>query len=511
MALWRTAQLLLAAALCLLSLQSARAGFDEGYTAYEQGAYPAAFSEFLPLARAGDIRAQAMLSVMYLEGQGTSPNYSEAAKWSRLAALQGLADAQFILGNLYLLGEGVHQDEVEASRWIRLAANQGYADAQAILGMMYARGRGVPQDNLRAYMWLNLAAAGETDRESRERTAEMRDGVAARLTPAQRAEAQEMARHWRPESHPAQGAASPPRLLTDEEFLGKSAVLEGVQTKLAALGYDPGPVDGVMGRRTRAAIQAFQADAGLRVDGEISDELIAALNEAAANGRRVTARAAPPERRLDSTGSGLAISQDGQIVTNHHVVADCAEIRVRPAGQQAVVGVVVADDSGNDLALLRSPARLPPAVLRNDSGIRSGDTVVAVGFPLPGLLATEASVTTGTVSALAGIGNDTRFLQMAAPVQPGNSGGPLLDLEGRVVGVVVSKLDALEVASVTGDIPQNVNFAIKASVVRSFLDASGVGVAPRGRLAEPAYPIQLSPASVGADAKAFTVLVECWK
>ncbi len=105
--------------------------------------------------------------------------------------------------------------------------------------------------------------------------------------------------------------------------------------------------------------------------------------------------------------------------------------------------------------------------------------MVAVGFPLPGLLASEANVTTGTVSALAGIGNDTRFLQMTAPVQPGNSGGPLLDLEGRVVGVVVSKLDALKVASATGDIPQNVNFAIKAGVVRSFLDASGV--APGGR------------------------------
>ena len=137
--------------------------------------------------------------------------------------------------------------------------------------------------------------------------------------------------------------------------------------------------------------------------------------------------------------------------------------------------------------------------------------MVAVGFPLPGLLASEANVTTGTVSALAGIGNDTRFLQMTVPVQPGNSGGPLLDLEGRVVGVVVGKLDALEVASVTGDIPQNVNFAIKASVVRSFLDASGVAVAHHDLLAEPAYPIKLSPAAVAADAKAFTVLVECWK
>ena len=115
------------------------------------------------------------------------------------------------------------------------------------------------------------------------------------------------------------------------------------------------------------------------------------------------------------------------------------------------------------------------------------------------------------MSALAGIGNDARFLQMTVPVQPGNSGGPLLDLQGRVVGVVVGKLDALQVASVTGDIPQNVNFAIKASVVRSFLDASGVEVARRDLFAEPPYPITFSPAAVAADAKAFTVMVECWK
>lgn len=302
-----------------------------------------------------------------------------------------------------------------------------------------------------------------------------------------------------------------------------------MQQRLTELGYDPGPADGIMGWRTRAAIWAFQADVGLPVDGKISDRLIAALSDAGAGAGSapdITAAAdadsegagAKPwgryaeRRRLEGTGTGFAVSDDGQIVTNHHVVAECAEVRVRPAGQDAMAGAVVARDAGNDLALLKAPVRLPVAAIRDDGGIRAGDSVVAVGFPLPGLLASEANVTTGTVSALAGIGNDTRFLQMTVPVQPGSSGGPLLDLEGRVVGVVVGKLDALEVASLTGDIPQNVNFAIKAGVVRSFLDATGISYeAQKDPAADVSYPIPLSPAVVGAEAKAFTVLVECWK
>jgi uncharacterized protein len=429
---------------------------------------------------------------------------------------------------MYYEGKGLSQNYSEAARWLRRAANQGFGMAQGLLGLMYAFAQGVPQDFVQAYMWLNLAAARLPQGEDRSQTVELRDRVATQLSPAQRARAREMALNWRPESQPVPQVASPPRALTDEEVLGKSAALQDVQAKLAALAYDPGPADGVMGPKTRAAIRAFEADAGLPVDGQVSDQLIAALTNAGAIGRSAAAHtaAADPgsegtgakpwerygkQRRLESTGTGFAVSEDGQIVTNHHVVADCAEVRIRPAGQDAMAGAVVARDAGNDLALLKAPVRLPVAAIREDRGIRAGDSVVAVGFPLPGLLASEANVTTGTVSALAGIGNDTRFLQMTVPVQPGNSGGPLLDLEGRVVGVVVGALDALKVASVTGDIPQNVNFAIKAGVVRSFLDASGVGAAHHELLAEPAYPIQLSPAAVAAEAKAFTVLVECWK
>ena len=126
------------------------------------------------------------------------------------------------------------------------------------------------------------------------------------------------------------------------------------------------------------------------------------------------------------------------------------------------------------------------------------------GFPLFGALASQGNLTVGFVSALAGLGDDSRVMQISAPVQPGNSGGPLLDMSGNVVGVVTAKIDAIKVAELIGDIPQNVNFAIKASVVRTFLDSHGInyGTEPSDRA--------LSSADVADRAKRFTVLVECW-
>ena len=129
--------------------------------------------------------------------------------------------------------------------------------------------------------------------------------------------------------------------------------------------------------------------------------------------------------------------------------------------------------------------------------------MVGLGFPLRGLLANQANVTVGIVSATAGLQDDDRFLQITAPVQPGNSGGPLFDRGGNVVGVIVAKLDALQVAELTGDIPQNVNFAIKADVARGFLATNGVDyeTAP--------FAARLGAADIAEQGRTVTVAVEC--
>ena len=120
-------------------------------------------------------------------------------KWYGKAADQGLAEAQERLGFMYATGRGVRQDYAEAVKWFRKAARQGHAKAQQRLGTMYSVGRGIRQDYVQAHMWFNLAASRLARGSVREKTIRVREALAAKMTPAQIAEAQRLAREWRPE------------------------------------------------------------------------------------------------------------------------------------------------------------------------------------------------------------------------------------------------------------------------------------------------------------------------
>ena len=159
----------------------------------------------------------------------------------------------------------------------------------------------------------------------------------------------------------------------------------------------------------------------------------------------------------------------------------------------------------NDMAVLKVETTLPGALaIRTGASIRPGDDVVAIGFPLAGLLADQPNVTTGTVSALAGIGNDSRYLQITSPVQPGNSGGPLLDLYGHLVGIVSARLNDSIANKLFGGLPQNVNFALNSSVIRNFLEAHSIPYsAARSDSA-------LSKGQVGSRGRLLTYRVDCW-
>jgi hypothetical protein len=203
------------------------------------------------------------------------------------------------------------------------------------------------------------------------------------------------------------------------------------------------------------------------------------------------------------TGTGFAVDHDGTLVTNEHVISKCTTIMVHQ-GAQRVVGTVRASDRANDLALIKLPQpTAAAATIRRGPGVRLGEEIVAYGFPLVGALATEGNLTVGYVSALRGLGNDEKTLQITAPVQRGNSGGPLVDLSGNVVGVVASKLDAVKVMNAYGDVPQNVNFAVTLDRLTEFLQANHVPASERDSTKELRLP------DIADGLRGFTYLIEC--
>ena len=209
-------------------------------------------------------------------------------------------------------------------------------------------------------------------------------------------------------------------------------------------------------------------------------------------------------KNVSKSGTGFVVSASGHILTNNHVIDGCSEIKGNLGGQPPTTLRVVSSDETNDLAVLQGPADTFKNFAKiRDRAIHSGDSVIAIGYPFHGLLSSDFTVTTGIVSSLSGMKNDTRELQISAAVQPGNSGGPLFDTNGLIVGIVSAKLDALRVARATGNIPENINFAIKPGAIRDFLDNSVVPyetAAPGG---------ELKASDIANNARAFTLLITC--
>ena len=192
--------------------------------------------------------------------------------------------------------------------------------------------------------------------------------------------------------------------------------------------------------------------------------------------------ATKPQKLIHVNGTGFVISTDGYVVTNNHVISQCVgEVHGNLTGETAGSLRIVSRDETNDLALLQSSGSFKKIAVIRGSPVHPGNSVIAIGYPFHGLLTSDFTVTTGIVSSLSGILNDTRFLQISAPVQPGNSGGPLLDTSGHLVGVVAEKLNALRFAKATGEIPENINFAIKTGSLRIFSTTASLPTKRRSR------------------------------
>jgi len=246
--------------------------------------------------------------------------------------------------------------------------------------------------------------------------------------------------------------------------LVQSQLLDPRRFSIAAEARPAAPVDAGRAERDRLAAQA---DAERQRRQELEAQLEAERK------RRIEAESRRGSDEGQSSGTGFLVAP-GLLITNQHVVADCQRIDVVSSDGRRAARVVDSDDL-IDLALLRvSGLSGPIAPIRRPGSVRLGEPAYAFGFPLTGLLSEGGNFTTGVVSGLRGMRDAANQIQISTPVQPGNSGGAVVDSSGGVIGVVVAKLNATEVSRMTGDIPQNVNFAVSLQTLVQFLRKNAV-------------------------------------
>jgi S1-C subfamily serine protease len=232
-----------------------------------------------------------------------------------------------------------------------------------------------------------------------------------------------------------------------------------------------------------------------------NDEFLGPQEETPSN--QVPERVADNEEPIEaSSGTGFFVSRDGHILTNQHVIDSCQDVQLHANGVRYSV-VVIAADRVNDIALLKAdltpPAVFPlstepPYLLQN---------IYAAGYPFGDVVSSAVKVTSGIVSSLVGIGDNVSNLQIDAALQPGNSGGPIIDEYGNAIGIAVAKLDLAQFIEAYQTVPENVNFGIRASVAGNLLDANNV-------VALQPSSSPLSQQALGRRITDGTVYISCW-
>jgi TPR repeat protein len=401
--------------------------------------------------------AQNSLGVRYAKGEGVAKDEVEAVKWYRKAADQNVAEAQFNLGVCYAEGQGLAKDGVEAVRWFRKAAEQNNAYAQFELGLCYHKGEGVARDYVEAVKWYRKAG------EQNDASAQYNLGVCY-------AEGQGLAKDG----------------VEAVRWFRKAAEQNNAYAQFA-LGNCYADGDGAVKDYVEAykwwLLAGGQGHEGAKKNMTILERKMS--REQAAEGQNQARNFKPRElpsiagdssvagiarTRPESSGTGFFITEDGYFITNEHVAGNGDQVRLVTASG-LISAKVVKVDAANDLALLKAEGRFAALPVASSRAVKLGGTVATVGFPNIGLQGFAPKLAKGEIASLSGAQDDARYFQISVPVQPGNSGGALVDERGNVVGVVAAKLSARTALSTTGALPENVNYAVKSSFLLGFLES----------------------------------------
>jgi TPR repeat protein len=399
-----------------------------------RGYVTAQFLAIREKAEKGDPEAEWKLGKIFGGGQANSDagpgvpvDYDVSEKWYRKAAEQGFVQAQYGLAMcLCMHGDDGKAHKNEGIIWLRKAAQNGFADAQEELAVCYLGASAfwdkvVPKDPVEAVKWVSKAAE--------------------------------------------QGDANAQGILGDCYFHGKGTTEDYVLAyKWVNLAEAHGSIDELL---RLSWIERFMTPEQIAQGQQLAREF---KPRKALEPGKVVPDSAVLESNPSATGTGFFITGDGYLVTCGHVVRDAAQIRlVTRTGIRSAKVVLV--DAANDLALLKADGRFAPLPVTASRTMALGGTVATVGFPDIGLQGFAPKLAKGEIAARSGAGDDPRYFQISAPVQPGNSGGALVDERGNVIGIVSAKLDAAAALAASGALPENVNYAVKSSLLLSFLES----------------------------------------
>lgn len=368
------------------------------------------------LSKAADMsepKAQYELGRMYYTGDGIKQDFGKAHGWFQNSAEQGFAPAQFMLGILYEGGDGVKQNYAKAVGWYQKAADQNYLYALTCLAVMYTYGKGVKQDYAEA-AWLFRKAA------------EMEDSRAQTYL----------------------------GILYEE---GKGVIMDKAEAAKwfqKALENDPNDENAKEGlERTRPTMSIQnKTNSGSSTSTE-------------------TAKEDDGKISIDASGTGFIIDKRGYLATNNHVTEGARGIYVclqKDGVWKSYNAILVKDDPTNDLSIIKIDddafvqfSSLPYNFTTQVEDVAAD--IYTLGYPRVNVMGTDIKYTAGAINSKTGIQGDPTHYQISAHTDHGNSGGPMFNSKGEIIGITDSGLDKAKY----GD----VNYAIKSSYLKSLVDA----------------------------------------
>ena len=428
--------------------------------------------------------AYCALGMMHYYGHGVRKDYHTAAEWFMKAAEAGDVEAQFRLGRMYMKGEGVQVNYNKSAKLFRMVAENSSAGkqsigAQVMLGLMYAEGLGVEKNYSEARKWYSKAAI-KGNEQARYYLANLFEtvvfpgwkpivinatGIVLINTKKIRKEG-ELVWFW-------EVAVSFDGWKQTGDYLILFCAVDCAREKIGIANrylYDSNNelIQSSLLKESEIRREDFMEPISPGSSGE------AALKYVCEKSTQFQDRDDLTKSRV-SFGTGWPVAA-GFVVTSNHVISEHSKISLIRTDGTRIPARVVLQDKSNDLALLQAEdvKLLPPALPLSSSPARIGAKVITIGYPHPDILGSKPKLTEGVVSATSGAGDDPRVLQISVPVQAGNSGGPLINMEGEVVGVVMAKLNAVKIFKWTGDLPQNVNYAIKVPYLTGLLSSAPV-------------------------------------